>query len=443
MTEFVEDWSILHTLGEGAFGEVKLLVHRTTEDTVAVKIIDLEKHKNASDSVKKEVFIHRLLVHPNIIRYFGQRKENLREYIFLEYASGGELFNKIEPDIGMPNWEAQKYFKQLLNGVEYLHTKGIAHRDLKPENLLLDHDSNVKITDFGMATLFRMRGKERLLDKRCGTLPYIPPEVLETPYHAEPADLWSCGIVLVAMLSGELPWDQPTSDQKEYESWKEGKYMLLSPWIKLDNMALSLARCILVPDPMQRFTLEKIIKHRWVQHAFHKTEDVVDGLEIIRPAKRLCSNDELSQTQKNPVEPLGLSQPIPQKEAPSTGQVIDMIQERVNISFSQPTHFDDLIVSSQFQFTQSPVTQNNFQRLVCRMTRFFVTTDCEKTLKILCSKLEQYSYTWNSSESGLLTISTVDNHFRLSKGCGLEFKRRFVKLKHSLKDIIYHDTTRT
>lgn len=102
----------------------------------------------------------------------------------------------------MPNLEAQKYFKQLLRGVEYLHIKGITHRDLKPENLLLDNAGNLKISDFGMATLFRMRGKERLLDKRCGTLPYIPPEVIEPPYHAQPADLWSCGIVLVAMLSG-------------------------------------------------------------------------------------------------------------------------------------------------------------------------------------------------------------------------------------------------
>lgn len=74
---------------------VKLLVHRKTGDAVAVKIIDCEKHKDASDSVKKEVHIHRLLTHPNIIRYYGQRKENLREYIFLEYAAGGELFNKI------------------------------------------------------------------------------------------------------------------------------------------------------------------------------------------------------------------------------------------------------------------------------------------------------------------------------------------------------------
>lgn len=74
---------------------VKLLIHRVSGDAVAVKIIDLEKHKDAVDSVKKETFIHRLLKHPNIIQYYGERKERNREYIFLEYASGGELFNKI------------------------------------------------------------------------------------------------------------------------------------------------------------------------------------------------------------------------------------------------------------------------------------------------------------------------------------------------------------
>lgn len=99
------------------------------------------------------------------------------------------------------------------------------------------------------------------------------------------------------------------------------------------------------------------MKNLVIEIVFFTEEDVVDGLELSRPAKRLCSNDELSVTQKNPVELLGLSQPIPQKEAPSTGQVINMLQERDHICFSQPTHFDDLIVSSQFQFTQSPLTQ--------------------------------------------------------------------------------------
>jgi serine/threonine protein kinase len=85
---------------------------------------------------------------------------------------------------------------------DYLHGLGIAHRDLKPENLLLDAFDQLKITDFGLATVFRLNGKERLLDKKCGTLPYVAPEVLLKPYSAQPADIWSCGIILVAMLAG-------------------------------------------------------------------------------------------------------------------------------------------------------------------------------------------------------------------------------------------------
>lgn len=102
----------------------------------------------------------------------------------------------------MPELIAQKYMRQLMSGVEYLHKKGVCHRDLKPENLLLDANDNLKITDFGMATIFRVRGKERPLETRCGTLPYVAPEVLKRPYRAQPIDIWSCGIILVAMLTG-------------------------------------------------------------------------------------------------------------------------------------------------------------------------------------------------------------------------------------------------
>lgn len=110
--------------------------------------------------------------------------------------------NSAEPDVGMPMWGAQKYFRQLISGVEYLHSRGVAHRDLKPENLLLDNNDNLKISDFGLATIYRIQSKERLLEKKCGTLPYVAPEVLVRPYYAEPADVWSCGIILVALLAG-------------------------------------------------------------------------------------------------------------------------------------------------------------------------------------------------------------------------------------------------
>lgn len=102
----------------------------------------------------------------------------------------------------MPITEARKYFRQLILAVEYLHSRGVAHRDLKPENLLLDAFDNLKVSDFGMATVYRLQGRERCLNKKCGTLPYVAPEVLERPYHAEPADVWSCGIILIALLAG-------------------------------------------------------------------------------------------------------------------------------------------------------------------------------------------------------------------------------------------------
>ena len=126
-----------------------------------------------------------------------------------QYCSGGELFDRIEPEIGMPEHQAQYFFHQLMSAVNYLHHRGVAHRDIKPENLLLTDTDVLKLSDFGMATVFRHQGKERLLERRCGTTAYCAPEMLMKPrYNAEPSDIWSCGIVLVAMVTGELPWNQ-------------------------------------------------------------------------------------------------------------------------------------------------------------------------------------------------------------------------------------------
>ena len=96
---------------------VKLLLNNSTGEAVAMKIIDLQKHPDARSNVKKEVAIHRLMSSPNVIQFFGQRREGNIEYLFLEYAAGGELFDRIEPDVGMAQWEAQKYFKELISGV--------------------------------------------------------------------------------------------------------------------------------------------------------------------------------------------------------------------------------------------------------------------------------------------------------------------------------------
>ena len=140
MVEFVDEWFIEQTLGEGAFGDVYLLVNRETRHELALKIIHYKQantpRENVEKAIKKEVAIHRLLTHPNIIKFYGSRNDENNEYIFLEYASGGELFDKIEPDVGLqPLNLAHRYFKQIIAGVQYLHSLGIVHRDLKPENV--------------------------------------------------------------------------------------------------------------------------------------------------------------------------------------------------------------------------------------------------------------------------------------------------------------------
>ncbi|XP_017886300.1 serine/threonine-protein kinase grp isoform X1 [Ceratina calcarata] len=446
MTEFVDGWIFGHTLGEGAYGEVKLVINKSTGEAVAMKMIDVQRHVDARKTVHKETTIHRMLSNPNVIQYFGKRSEPTMEYIFLEYAAGGELFDRIEPDVGMPAWEAQKYFRQLISAVEYIHSKGIAHRDLKPENLLLDENDNLKVSDFGLATVFRCQGKERCLDRRCGTVPYVAPEVLVRPYHAEPADIWSCGIILVALLAGELPWDQSVADCEEYMAWRDGKYMSLTPWKKLDNISLSLIKNVLMHSPSNRYTVKDIKQHRWFTKKFH------EGNEYVRP-------DEIDSRHGLEDENLTrycLSQPeLPTVESASAVGI--NLEERPGFSFSQPAHLEDLLLSTQVQnkqFTQSQ--QNTFQRLVRRMTRFFVKTSLEETVNRLTECIKHESYTYRINNVGTITIQTVDRRkmplffkanivemdgkilvdFRLSKGCGLEFKRKFVKIKSFLEDII-------
>uniref|UniRef100_A0A6P7FFP4 non-specific serine/threonine protein kinase n=1 Tax=Diabrotica virgifera virgifera TaxID=50390 RepID=A0A6P7FFP4_DIAVI len=456
-TVFVEDWLCSsNILGEGAYGEVKLLEHKNTKEKIACKMIDHNKYKDASANINREVSIHKLLDHENIIKYYGRRQEPNKEYIFLEFAAGGELFQLIEPDVGMPVAKAQFYMKQLFSGVEYLHSKGIAHRDIKPENILISSEGVLKISDFGLATLFRFRGKERLLDKKCGTKPYMAPEVLMRPYRAQPADIWSCGIVFVALLTGELPWGSTCNDNPEFLMWKTNNYILTTPWSKLGNTALSLAKQILHVESKKRFTLQQVLNHHWMQFNFSNGSsiDSVDDSSSTQLAKRYNSliAAEINNARDMPV--VTLSQPNTVYRHNAIMKALDNIKTSGKdlISFSQPVKNDNLVI----QFSQTPITKDNFDVLVVkRMTRFYITNSKEKTLENLCSVLDTLHLSWNTDINGAVSISTWDTtknqlrfkinlieidgkvllDFRLSKGCGLQFKKMFLKLKEAMNDI--------
>jgi len=471
--EFVEGWQFVQTLGEGTYGEVKLAVNSDTNEAVAIKILQLRDQSSETvKSVKKEILIHRRLDHANIIKFFGNREEGLVMYLFLEYASGGELFDRIEPDMGMHPSHAQRYFSQLLSAVEYLFDRGITHRDLKPENILLDESDNLKLTDFGMATMFKHKDSERKLTKCCGTLPYVAPEVLSGgEFYAKPADLWSCGIILVAMLAGELPWDAPSDCNKEYSDWKDHK-IFLPPWSKLDNVALSLIRNILVEESEARFTIREIKKHRWLTSDLksrkfgnkRRPTSPTDSPAFKRRRSGLEDSMGSFSSRENSLDgslSMALSQPEMEKtrfEEDEDNNNSGSFVEPELISFSQPATLDHMLISSQILGTQaSQSSQTPIQRLVKRMTRFVLTAILSEVCEELTRVFDDLEFPFKKNNAHTFTVSTTDRRkkplvfkttlieleskdilcdLRLSRGDGLEFKKDFCKIKAKINPAI-------
>ncbi|EDN08705.1 conserved hypothetical protein [Histoplasma mississippiense (nom. inval.)] len=151
----------------------------------------------------------------------------------MELAEGGDLFDKIEADEGVGEDVAHVYFCQLVNAVGYMHSKGVAHRDIKPENILLSANGNLKIADFGLATLYEYRGETKLSTTLCGSPPYIAPEVIKC----------SNRVVLFVLLVGNTPWDSPTDDSYEFVEYvKTNAKPSDELWERLPTAALSLLR---------------------------------------------------------------------------------------------------------------------------------------------------------------------------------------------------------
>lgn len=460
--EFVEGWDFMQTLGEGAYSEVKLAVNRSTKECVAVKIIQFAGHLDLNpDNLKKEICIMKMLRHENIIRFFGQRTEEGSVcYLFLEYASGGELFDRIEPDRGMEPGLAHYFFVQLLNGMEYLHERGVVHRDIKPENLLLDNFDVLKISDFGLSTVFRHRGIERKLSKSCGTVPYIAPEVFAgLEHHAEPADLWSCGITLVALLAGELPWDKPSKDNAEFQQWSRQNF-LISPWNKISNEPLALLKKMLRISPAKRYSIEQIKKHIWFKKKYpiarqspsQETPNGSSRSTTHYPAKKVkVESSPRYQERTGHERTVTSSQPV----------ILDntdvLLKAAGTDCFTQPSCYDELIIGTQVSCTPGG-TQAPFQRLAMRMTRFHTKLEPLAVWSKLNSVLKKLLYDPKPSpDQTSISVFTEDRRgyplgmrislfqlkpdyllvdFRRSKGDGIEFKRIFKKIREQLADII-------
>ncbi|KAK4534052.1 hypothetical protein CDCA_CDCA01G0077 [Cyanidium caldarium] len=285
-------YSLGRTLGTGSTGKVKLGMHTETGQPVAIKVVRkafLENKATLKKKMQREIAVMKLCDHPNVLRLIEVFETNTHLFLVVEYADGGELFDylvnrgSLEPD------EARRFFRQIIAGVDYCHKRYIVHRDLKPENLLLDKHHRIKIADFGMAS---MLPPGSMLETSCGSPHYAAPEIISGEmYSGFESDVWSCGVILYALVTGKLPFDDDNL-QRLLQKVRCGLYHLPS---FLPQQLRSLIHCMLTVDPKRRITVEGIKAHPWfigkedgdeVSHASSDSRHdsvAADGDEALQP----------------------------------------------------------------------------------------------------------------------------------------------------------------
>ena len=254
----IKDYILKEDIGEGNFGKVKLGVSKLSGEKFAIKIINKDQIKiKMKNKIFRENEVITKFNHINVIFVFEIIEDLENYYIVMEYCKRGELFDYIVDHERLTEDEAAIFFYQLINGVEYIHSKGIAHRDLKPENLLLTKDKTLKIIDFGLSHEYD--GID-LLKTKCGSPSYASPEILRgRPYDGFKSDVWCCGIILYAMVCGYLPFDGDTNKILFKNILK------CQPEVPdyLRDSTQDLIIRILTSDPDMRITIDEIKRHKF------------------------------------------------------------------------------------------------------------------------------------------------------------------------------------
>jgi BR serine/threonine kinase len=263
----VGDYTLLYTLGAGTTGKVKLAEHKVTRRQFAIKIIPkdaFQLHPEIQEKTRREIALMRLMDHPHLLRMHEILESQRHLYLVLEHVSHGELFDYLSARGQLAPSDAIRIFRQIVYGLDYLHSNSICHRDLKLENILLDAHDNVKIADFGFARWM----KANVAETSCGSPHYAAPEViLGKPYDGRKADIWSCGVILYTLLVGRLPFEEPSLRALAAKICN-GEYRM--PDFQ-DRSITDLISKLLCVDPKARFGMEQIKRHPFFRSGIPRT----------------------------------------------------------------------------------------------------------------------------------------------------------------------------
>ncbi|KAF9788272.1 kinase-like domain-containing protein [Thelephora terrestris] len=422
LTVLFEGYDLVEQIGGGGFSTVFRAVHFQEHRVAACKVVALTPETKTYDrkTIEKEMQVHSALKHPNVLEFLnavvveanGRSRYHPGIYMLLELAAGGDLFDKIAPDVGIDEEIAHYYFTQILSGMDYIHREGVCHRDLKPENIMLDAAGILKISDFGLCSVYKLKesGKTRLLSERCGSLPYIAPELAgDAPYSAEPIDVWGIGVILFTMLVGNTPWDEPSDSSFEFNAYINGEIFDKDPWNRLSPMVLSLIGQMLNIDPDERLTIAGALRHPWVSRDLEAERRSASQVATQGP---VALAHRLTQSLRNAGD---LEIATPQRFEGRVDADGDQIMGTSTAHNSQFTQ--SLLLFSQ--------TQSGTRYTPC-LTRFYCSLGAGIMMKLIHGGLLSFNVKCRASDPVTRDTETPDVQFRIRIG-GMD--RRKVRFK--------------
>ena len=275
-------------IGDGAFSVVRLCQKRGTGEYLACKIVE-KKRLNTPQLQSRfelEVRINQQLHHPGIVQMLDLYGDEKRYYMFQEFCPHKDLFQYIVDRGRLTDEESKPIFRQLLEAIKYVHSMGVSHRDLKPENVLIGPDGKIKISDFGLS---RFRNSQGLVDTPCGSPCYASPECISgRSYNGITTDVWSCGVILYAMLTGQLPWTKRNQTQL-FQQIRRGEYTVPS---YVSEEAKTMIKKLMTVDIKARYTVDQALADPWladVPQQFDKNEQ--KGYVSLREVDRYFLRD--------------------------------------------------------------------------------------------------------------------------------------------------------
>ncbi|KAK9388891.1 kinase-like domain-containing protein [Lipomyces mesembrius] len=255
----LDSFEIGRKLGKGKFGKVYCARDKATGYVCALKVMEKKEliHFKVEKQFRREIEIQsNLSRHPNILRLYGHFHDSSRVFLILEYAGQGEMFKVLRKKGRFGDVLASQYICQIASALSYLHKKHIIHRDLKPENLLIGLDGEVKLSDFGWSVHTPSSRRTTM----CGTLDYLPPEMVEAKDHDHKVDLWALGVLTYEFLVGNPPFEEP-AHKATYKRISKVD-LKIPPSVSVE--AADLIRRLLQHQPERRFPLDQIPDHPWI-----------------------------------------------------------------------------------------------------------------------------------------------------------------------------------